>query len=206
MTDVPGARSRTIQNPPPFEPHIGLEAVKRDQNLLLPADAALRGEDLHGVFRGGHLPGLVLPDQPHPGRGRHGLRGAEPGDHRGGMSERTGVPGGHGETEEGPAGRAPGGQRLEKEGGELMFASSVISQAAAQKALDSDSVVSPELSPFALPLDHQEGRRQSQVLVGVAEAEANLSEEKLLQVDVTDGGKVRGEESGGFLPLAPSGG
>lgn len=83
---------------------------------------------------------------------------------------------------------------MEKEGGELMFASSVISQAAAQKALDSDSVVSPELSPFALPLDHQEGRRQSQVLVGVAEAEANLSEEKLLQVDVTDGGKVRGEE------------
>ncbi|XP_056868422.1 sodium channel protein type 4 subunit alpha-like isoform X4 [Takifugu flavidus] len=62
-------------------------------------------------------------------------------------------------------------------------------QAAAQKALDSDSVMSPELSPFALPLDHQEGRRQSQVLVGVAEAEANLSEEKLLQVDVTDGGK-----------------
>lgn len=82
-----------------------------------------------------------------------------------------------------------------------MFASSVISKAAAQKALDS-----PELSPFALPLDHQEGRRQSQVLVGVAEAEANLSEEKLLQVDVTDGGKVREEESGPFLPAAPSGG
>lgn len=70
--------------------------------------------------------------------------------------------------------------------------SSVVSQAAAQKALDSDSVVSPELSPSALPLDNPEERRQSQVLVGVAEAEANLSEEKLLQADATDGGKVRG--------------
>lgn len=66
--------------------------------------------------------------------------------------------------------------------------------------------MSPELSPFALPLAHQEGRRRSQVLVGVAEAEANLSEEKLLQVDVTDGGKVREEESGPFLLAAPLGG
>uniref|UniRef100_H3CMI3 Sodium channel, voltage gated, type V-like, alpha b n=1 Tax=Tetraodon nigroviridis TaxID=99883 RepID=H3CMI3_TETNG len=62
-------------------------------------------------------------------------------------------------------------------------------QAAAQKALDSDSVVSPELSPFALPTDNLEERRRSQVLVGVAEAEGNLSEEKLLQADATDGGK-----------------
>lgn len=82
----------------------------------------------------------------------------------------------------------------------------MISKAAAQKALDSDSVVSPELSPFALPLHRQGGRRRSQVLVGVAEAEANLSEEKLLQVDVTDGGKVREEEPGAFLPAAALGG
>lgn len=74
-------------------------------SLLLPADAALCREDLHGVFRGGHLPGLLLPDQPHPSRGRHGIRGAEPGNHRGGLSERTRVSGGHGETEEGPAGK-----------------------------------------------------------------------------------------------------
>lgn len=73
-----------------------------------------------------------------------------------------------------------------------MFASLFISKAAAQKALDSDSIMSPELSPFAL--DNLEERRQSQVLVGVAEAEANLSEEKLLQVDVMDGGKVREED------------
>lgn len=52
--------------------------------------------------------------------------------------------------------------------------------------------MSPELSPLAL--DNLEERRQSQVLVGVAEAEANLSEEKLLQVDVMDGGKVREED------------
>uniref|UniRef100_A0A4W6FTN5 Sodium channel protein n=1 Tax=Lates calcarifer TaxID=8187 RepID=A0A4W6FTN5_LATCA len=32
-------------------------------------------------------------------------------------------------------------------------------------------------------------RRRSQALVGVADVEANLSEEKLLQVDITDGGK-----------------
>lgn len=67
---------------------------------------------------------------------------------------------------------------------------SFLSQAAAQKALDSDSVMSPELSPFAL--DNLDERRRSQVLVGVAEVEANLSEEKLLQVDATDAGKVRG--------------
>lgn len=74
-----------------------------------------------------------------------------------------------------------------------------ISKAAAQKALDSDSVMSPELSPLAL--DNLEERRQSQVLVGVAEAEANLSEEKLLQVDVMDGGKVR-EDLSCFLVVA----
>ncbi|XP_074549972.1 sodium channel protein type 5 subunit alpha-like [Halichoeres trimaculatus] len=62
-------------------------------------------------------------------------------------------------------------------------------QAATQKALDSDSMLSPELSPFALPLDILEERRRSQALMGVAELEVNLSEEKLLQVDMTDGGK-----------------
>ncbi|KAF7649925.1 hypothetical protein LDENG_00133430, partial [Lucifuga dentata] len=63
-------------------------------------------------------------------------------------------------------------------------------QAAAQKALDSDSMmISPELSPFGPPLDNNEQRRRSQALVGMAELEANLSEEKLLQVDLMDGGK-----------------
>ncbi|XP_056290597.1 sodium channel protein type 4 subunit alpha-like isoform X1 [Pseudoliparis swirei] len=62
-------------------------------------------------------------------------------------------------------------------------------QAAAQKLLDSDSIASPELSPFGLPLDRVEERRRSQALVGVADVQANLSEEKLLQVDLTDGGK-----------------
>lgn len=64
-------------------------------------------------------------------------------------------------------------------------------QVAAQKALDSDSVMSPELSPFDLPLDRIEERRRSQALMGVANVEANLSDEKLLQVDMMDGGKVR---------------
>ncbi|XP_034562883.1 sodium channel protein type 2 subunit alpha-like [Notolabrus celidotus] len=62
-------------------------------------------------------------------------------------------------------------------------------QAAAQKLLDSDSIMSPELSPFALPLDVMEERRRSQALMGVADVEGNLSEEKLLQVDLTEGGK-----------------
>nr|XP_057915755.1 sodium channel protein type 4 subunit alpha B-like isoform X6 [Doryrhamphus excisus]XP_057915767.1 sodium channel protein type 4 subunit alpha B-like isoform X6 [Doryrhamphus excisus] len=62
-------------------------------------------------------------------------------------------------------------------------------QAAAQKALDSDSIMSPEVSPFGPPLDIIEERRRSQALVGVADVEANLSEEKLLQVDVTEAGK-----------------
>lgn len=35
--------------------------------------------------------------------------------------------------------------------------------------------------------------------MGVADVEANLSEEKLLQVDVADGGKVSEEESGCIL-------
>ncbi|XP_061777404.1 sodium channel protein type 4 subunit alpha-like isoform X2 [Nerophis ophidion] len=62
-------------------------------------------------------------------------------------------------------------------------------QAAMLKALDSDSIMSPEVSPFGPPLDIMEERRRSQALVGVADVEANLSEEKLLQVDVTEGGK-----------------
>lgn len=55
--------------------------------------------------------------------------------------------------------------------------------------------MSPDLSPFGPPLDTLEERRRSQALVGVADVEANLSEEKLLQVDITDGGKVRGDAS-----------
>ncbi|KAF0028590.1 hypothetical protein F2P81_019677 [Scophthalmus maximus] len=58
-------------------------------------------------------------------------------------------------------------------------------QVAAQK----DSLVSPDLSPFGPPLDTLEERRRSQALVGVADVESNLSEEKLLQVDMADGGK-----------------
>ncbi|KAK5878046.1 hypothetical protein CesoFtcFv8_025494 [Champsocephalus esox] len=62
-------------------------------------------------------------------------------------------------------------------------------QGAAQKLLDSDSMMSPDLSPFVLPLDGSEERRRSQALVSVGDVEANLSEEKLLQVDLMDGGK-----------------
>ncbi|XP_028289798.1 sodium channel protein type 3 subunit alpha-like isoform X2 [Gouania willdenowi] len=62
-------------------------------------------------------------------------------------------------------------------------------QLAAQKPLDSDSLMSPDISPFGPPLDILEERRRSQVLVGVADTEANLSEEKLLQVDASDGGR-----------------
>ncbi|KAK2859815.1 hypothetical protein Q5P01_004435 [Channa striata] len=62
-------------------------------------------------------------------------------------------------------------------------------QVAAQKVLDSDSMMSPDLSPFGPQLDTVEERRRSQALMGVADVEANLSEEKLLQVDMLDGGK-----------------
>lgn len=63
-------------------------------------------------------------------------------------------------------------------------------QAAAQKTLDTDSMMSPDPSSFALPLDNGEERRRSQGLLGLADMEGNLSEEKLLQVDTPDGGKV----------------
>ncbi|KAG7222948.1 hypothetical protein INR49_029170, partial [Caranx melampygus] len=62
-------------------------------------------------------------------------------------------------------------------------------QVAAQKVLDSDSLMSPDLSLSGLPLGSLEERRRSQALMGVSDVEANLSEEKLLQVDVTDGEK-----------------
>ncbi|XP_013771201.1 sodium channel protein type 5 subunit alpha-like [Pundamilia nyererei] len=62
-------------------------------------------------------------------------------------------------------------------------------QGATQKATDSDSLMSPDLSPFGQPMDSFEERRRSQALMGVGDVEANLSEEKLLQVDLTDGGK-----------------
>lgn len=64
-------------------------------------------------------------------------------------------------------------------------------QVTAQKTLDSDSMMSPDLSPFGLPLDNLEERRRSQALIGVGDVEGNLSEEKLLQVDMLDGGKVK---------------
>ncbi|KAM9701238.1 LOW QUALITY PROTEIN: sodium channel protein type 2 subunit alpha-like, partial [Menidia menidia] len=56
-----------------------------------------------------------------------------------------------------------------------------------QKPLDSDSLMSPDLSPFGPPLDAMEERRRSHALTGVSEVEGNLSEEKLLQEE--DGGK-----------------
>ncbi|XP_055364044.1 sodium channel protein type 4 subunit alpha-like isoform X4 [Betta splendens] len=62
-------------------------------------------------------------------------------------------------------------------------------QVASQKAPDSDSLMSPDLSPFGPPLDTLEERRRSQALMGVSDVEANLSEEKLLQVEMMDGGK-----------------
>uniref|UniRef100_A0A4W6FTM8 Sodium channel protein n=1 Tax=Lates calcarifer TaxID=8187 RepID=A0A4W6FTM8_LATCA len=42
-------------------------------------------------------------------------------------------------------------------------------QVAAQKVVDSDSLMSPDLSPFGPPLDTLEERRRSQALVGVAD-------------------------------------
>ena len=69
-------------------------------------------EALHGVLRAGHLPGLLLPGQPDPGRGGHGLRRAEPGHHRGEPAEGGGVPGHAGAAEEaagGGAGKGPPG-------------------------------------------------------------------------------------------------
>lgn len=66
----------------------------------------------------------------------------------------------------------------------------LLHQVATQKALDSDSMMSPEPSPFGPPLGSTAERRRSQALLGVADVEANLSEEKLLQVEMTDGGKV----------------
>ncbi|KAM4534347.1 sodium channel protein type 2 subunit alpha-like isoform 5-T5 [Odontesthes bonariensis] len=62
-------------------------------------------------------------------------------------------------------------------------------QFSTQKTLDSDSQMSPDLSPFGPQPDTMEERRRSQALVGVADVEANLSEEKLLQVEMMDGGK-----------------
>ncbi|XP_056155232.1 sodium channel, voltage gated, type V-like, alpha b [Lampris incognitus] len=62
-------------------------------------------------------------------------------------------------------------------------------QVSAQKTLDTESMVSPEPSPFGPPLDRREERRWSLGLVGVADVEANLSEEKLLQLEMTDGSK-----------------
>ncbi|PWA32833.1 hypothetical protein CCH79_00019315 [Gambusia affinis] len=67
---------------------------------------------------------------------------------------------------------------------------SSVLQMAAQKPPDSDSLTSPDLSPLGPPLESSEERRRSQALMGVAEGEGNLSEEKLLQVDLMDGGKV----------------
>ncbi|XP_061522813.1 sodium channel protein type 4 subunit alpha B-like [Phycodurus eques] len=59
-------------------------------------------------------------------------------------------------------------------------------EASAQKAPDSDSATSPEVSPFGPPLDLLDERRRGQALVGVADVEANLSEERLLQADGTE--------------------
>lgn len=71
-----------------------------------PSDFASGGETLHDILRAGHLPGLLLPGQPDPGRGGHGVRRAEPGDHRGGPAEGGGVPGHAGAAEEAAGGGA----------------------------------------------------------------------------------------------------
>lgn len=63
---------------------------------FLPVDFTLSWENVHDFLRLGHLPGLILPGQPHPGCGGHGLRGAEPGDHCWGLAEGEGVSDGHG--------------------------------------------------------------------------------------------------------------
>ncbi|KAM4605975.1 sodium channel, voltage gated, type V-like, alpha b [Polymixia lowei] len=62
-------------------------------------------------------------------------------------------------------------------------------QVAAHKALDTDSMISPGTSPFGLPLDEMDERRRSQGLLGMADVEGNLSEEKLLQLDTLETGK-----------------
>ncbi|XP_020568091.1 sodium channel protein type 4 subunit alpha B isoform X2 [Oryzias latipes] len=62
-------------------------------------------------------------------------------------------------------------------------------QIAVQKTVESDARTSLDASPFGPPLDSLEERRRSQALMGVADSDANLSDEKLLQVDITDGGK-----------------
>lgn len=67
---------------------------------MCPSDLARSRKTLHDLLRAGHLPGLLLPGQPDLGRGGHGLRRAEPGDHRGGSAEGGGVPGHAGAAEE----------------------------------------------------------------------------------------------------------
>ncbi|CAL8235083.1 unnamed protein product [Arctogadus glacialis] len=59
-----------------------------------------------------------------------------------------------------------------------------------QKTLDTDSMMSPETSPFGPPFDEMEERRRSQGLLVVTNLEGNLSEEKLLQLDTLEGEKV----------------
>ena len=59
-------------------------------------DSALGREDLHGFLCARHLPGLLLPGQPHPGCSGHGLWGAESGNHRWGLAEGEGVSAGYG--------------------------------------------------------------------------------------------------------------
>lgn len=39
-------------------------------------------ENVYGLFRDCHLPGLFLLGQLDPGCGHHGLQGVEPGNHR----------------------------------------------------------------------------------------------------------------------------
>ncbi|CAL8294100.1 unnamed protein product [Lota lota] len=58
------------------------------------------------------------------------------------------------------------------------------------KTLDTDSMMSPETSPFGPPFDEMEERRRSQGLLGVTNVEGNLSEEKLLQRDTLEGAKA----------------
>lgn len=57
------------------------------------SDFACSRQTLHDLLCAGDLSGLLLPGELDLGCGGHGLRRAEPGDHRGGSAEGGGVPG-----------------------------------------------------------------------------------------------------------------
>ncbi|XP_046880071.1 sodium channel protein type 4 subunit alpha-like isoform X3 [Hypomesus transpacificus] len=62
-------------------------------------------------------------------------------------------------------------------------------QQASQKAQDTDSMMSPDPSPFTLHDDHALDRRRSTGLGGVAEEGENQSEDRMLKMGSVDGGR-----------------